>query len=113
MIERLVHALRRIDGYAALGSYEEVQRELEALPPAARELPQIQLRVGRMLETLARLDEALALYERMDRSAFSQLGRVRCLARLGRIEEACGVMELITFDPGAVKEFVETRSLLI
>lgn len=112
VIERLVRALRRIDGFAELGDYDEVKRELHELAPAARELPQVQLRVGRMLESLARVDEAMALYERMNRSSLSQLGRVRCLVRLDRFDEARALLDEIPFDPSVVKEFVEARNLV-
>jgi hypothetical protein len=112
VIERFTRAFGRIEGYEDLGLDDEALRELESLPPAVREVPTIQLRLGRVLERLERFDEALTLYNGMDPSAFSELGRVRCLAQSGRLEEACALLDEIPFDPAAVKEFVEARALV-
>ncbi len=112
VIDRLASTFRRIEGFEHLGLDDELRRELESLPPAVLELPEIQLRLGRVLERLSHFDEALKLYDRMERSAFSQLGRVRCLAQSGHLEEACALLERISFDPAAVKEFVEARDLV-
>ena len=111
-VDTFARTLRRLQGYEHLGLDEEACRELEALPSAIRELPAIQLRLGRALERLSQVDEALALYDRMERSAFSQLGRVRCLVRSDRREEAAALLARIPFDAAAVKEFVEARNLI-
>jgi hypothetical protein len=112
VIERLIRALKRIEGFAELGAYDDVKRELKSLPIAARELPEVQLRVGRMLESLAKIDEAMALYARMERSALSQLGQVRCLARMERFDEARWLMDRVPFEAASVREFVEAREML-
>jgi hypothetical protein len=112
LIETLTNTLSRIQGYEHLGLEEEVRRELEALPPAVRELPLIQLRLGRALERLSCFEEAQELYDGMERSTLSRLGSVRCLARAGRVAEACELLDGIPFDASAVKEFVEARDLV-
>jgi len=112
VLETLARTLSRIQGYEHLGLDDEVCREIEALPAALRELPSIQLRLGRTLERLSQFNEALKLYDRMERSAFSQLGSVRCLAQLGQLENACALLAGIPFDASAVKEFVQARDLV-
>ena len=112
LLETLARTMGRIQGYEHLGLDDEVRRELEGLPAAVRELPEIQLRLGRTLERLTHFAEALGIYDHMERSAFSQLGTVRCLAQLDRCEEAAALLRRIPFDAAAVKEFVEARNLV-
>jgi hypothetical protein len=112
VIERLTRTFGRIEGYEHLGLDDETRRDLESLPPAVREIPSIQLRLGRVLERLTQFDEAMKLYGQMERSSFSELGCVRCLAQSGRREEACMLLNQIPFDAAAVKEFVEARDLV-
>jgi hypothetical protein len=112
MITEIARLFARIQGYEDLGLFEDCRRELEALPPALRELPEIQLRLGRTLEHLSQFDDALALYGNMEPSTLSRLGRVRCLAKMGRGADARGLLDSMVFDAAAVKEFVEARDLV-
>ena len=112
VLDTLTRIFGRIQGYEHLGLDDEVCREIEALPPAVRELPSIQMRLGGALERLAHFGDALALYDRMKRSTLSQLGRVRCLAQLHRGTEARALLAHIRFDASAVKEFVQARDLV-
>ncbi len=111
VLDKLTRIFGRIQGYEHLGLDDEVCREIEALPPAVRELPSIQMRLGGALERLAQFGDAMALYDRMKRSTLSQLGRVRCLAQMNRGGEARELLAQIPFDASAVKEFVQARDL--
>ncbi len=111
-IEALARTLSRIQGYEDLGLHDEALRELGMLPPAVRALPTIELRQAQLLERLGRFAEALNIFARTERCTVAELGRVRCLARLQKSAEARRLMAAILFEPGFVKEFVETRDLL-
>lgn len=112
VIERLNRAFGRIKSYERIGLGDETLRELDALPLAVRELPSNQLRRGRVLERLERFAEAIKIYDQMEPSTLSQLGRVRCLSHLGRRAEAARFLDKIPFDPAVVREFVEARDSL-
>lgn len=110
--EAFIRTLVRIQGYEEIGLLEDAVRELATLPSALRDLPVVERRRAKILEQLGQVTEALELYERTERCPLSQLGRVRCLARMHKIGDARRHMAAIPFDPALVKEFVETRDLL-
>lgn len=112
LFEVFVQKLARIQGYEDIGLPEEALHELSTLPPALRDLPVFERRRAKILEGLGRVAEALDLYEHTESCPAAELGRVRCLARMHKIQEARRHMAVIPFDPALVKEFVETRELL-